>query len=272
MLKLLRKIRRQRFALAIDLRGDMRNNFLLWLTRAKCRVGYDIAGGGAFLTDIIPYDQPARHQAEGNDRVAVYFNAKVGYGERLIHLSQNEKNAALKLFEANGITGSRPIIALHPGASKNEKLWPLSNYRKLIVALLKKHDFDAVMFSRDKELDLSGLQNVHCLNVPSLRQFAALVSYCRLYVGLDTGPTHLAALLGVPVIALYGPKSPEFAGPYRTRNAVVTLFDKSFDCRPCEYGKCVKIGSGEKTCMESISVERVLNNVNKLMRRGNACA
>jgi ADP-heptose:LPS heptosyltransferase len=93
----------------------------------------------------------------------------------------------------------------------------------------------------------------------TLLQYAAIVKRCDLFVGNDNGPMHMAAALGVPVVALFGPSDPREWGP---RGEKVQVLYKRLDCRRCFHPTCAR---GEESCMKQISVEEVFAAAKKLL-------
>jgi len=84
----------------------------------------------------------------------------------------------------------------------------------------------------------------------SLGESIALISKASAYVGLDTGPMHIAAMAGLPVVALFGPTHPERVGPYGVRRAIIQA--QGVDCLCCRKRVCERMD-----CMRGISVEQV---------------
>ncbi len=84
----------------------------------------------------------------------------------------------------------------------------------------------------------------------SLIESAALIKESSLYIGVDTGPMHMAALAGIPVVVLFGPTNPELVGPYKVPSKVVR--NETLDCLVCRKRSCEEL-----ICMHSISVDHV---------------
>src|SRR5258706_1993509 len=119
-----RRLRRLRFDVAVDLRGDFRDNLLMWLTGAMRRIGFAFAGGGSLLTQIVP-DHPDCHQADqALDAVPALGARHDGFGTRL-WISESEAREARRWVRGNGVNGSGgPVVALPPGARYGGRPWP----------------------------------------------------------------------------------------------------------------------------------------------------
>ena len=87
----------------------------------------------------------------------------------------------------------------------------------------------------------------------SLKELACLYSECRLLITTDTGPMHMAAAMGCPVVALFGPTAPWRTGPYGRGHRVIR---EDMDCSPCFRKRCSHI-----RCMKGITVEKVFETV-----------
>lgn len=270
LLGLIIRLRKYKFDLAVDLRGDLRNNLLMHLIGAKRRVGYDVAGGGPFLTDIVPYNASLRHQAEGNNEIAAFLGAKIENLSPSIELRDEEKTEARRRLKDIGVDHDALLIGIHPGASKKEKLWSVDKYVEVMRFLVDEHKAQILLFTTKKErpfaLEIARhfSSGVHLLADLKLRDFAGVLKSCDLFLGLDSGPTHMAEAIGVPTIALYGPNSPEFAAPYKPKARFLSIYKDNFGCRPCEYGSCGKIGQ-RPTCMEAISSQEVASMLKKAL-------
>ncbi|PIU66339.1 MAG: hypothetical protein COS84_05880, partial [Armatimonadetes bacterium CG07_land_8_20_14_0_80_40_9] len=97
----------------------------------------------------------------------------------------------------------------------------------------------------------------------TLRQFSALVKKSNLFIGVDSGPIHIAAAMKIPVVALFGAADPDYLGPYGNNHIVITK-RKYFPCSPCAQTVCLRPA---KSCMQAITVDEVWQTVKKQMER-----
>ena len=120
----------------------------------------------------------------------------------------------------------RPFAVLHPGAGREDKIWPEGRFATLARAMQERRGLHSVISwgPGDEERAgrlaalLPGASRPPLLDVPGL---ARLTAASRLFVGGDTGPLHLADALGTPTLALFGPTDPQRNGPYRDRRGIV---------------------------------------------------
>ena len=143
-----------------------------------------------------------------------------------LHLSApvSEKQAAMDLLRSLGIF-SQPIF-IHPGSGGRGKVWPLSNWHGLLDWIRNKSSFQALLSigPADEYMDeFSGAMReagVPIVSGLSPVRLAALLSLCGIYIGSDSGVSHLAAAVGIPAIAVFGPTDPRVWAP-QGMNAVV---------------------------------------------------
>jgi heptosyltransferase-2 len=165
-----------------------------------------------------------------------------------------------------------PLIALAPGGAKNIlrdqplKRWPLESYVQLAKILVARgHSVLVVGAASDAWVKdaFTKLGIVDLVGQTTVIDLVGLFGKCDLVVTHDSGPMHLAALAGVPIVALFGPTDPASFAP-RAKNVRVIRASVELACRPCydgsEYAKC-----SENVCMRLISVTEVLTAVDDLL-------
>ena len=157
----------------------------------------------------------------------------------------------------------RTFIQLHPGSRWLFKCWPAASTAALVLRLLadghaivitgapdprERALVDAILAeigTRERLVDLTGE-----LSLPEL---AALAARARGFVGVDSAPMHIAAAMGTPVVALFGPSGEHEWGPWRVAQRVVV--SHAHPCRPCGIDGC---GGGKVSeCLTTLPVERV---------------
>ncbi|MEM2983475.1 MAG: glycosyltransferase family 9 protein [Candidatus Bathyarchaeia archaeon] len=152
------------------------------------------------------------------------------------------------------------VVAIHPGSGSPRKNWPVESFAELILHLMKGKRWRPFLIEgpADREIvsrinDLLGDRTpeaIVCRDLLSLSTF--LLSSC-LYIGNDSGVTHLSASLGCPTIAIFGPSHPGIWGP---RGDSVQILWRKFPCSPCHLRKDVVCQ--RNICMESIGWKEVM--------------
>ena len=197
------------------------------------RAGLDSAGRGIALHVGVPCPADC-HEVE------IYLEVlrAVGYGVRVprLHFCPDAAAdaAASKLLAEIDLENAGPLIALHPGGGQNpgqdqvSKRWSSGNFQSLADRLTHTRGARILLVGGpdDKPVTVkvrSG-SSTHFVDVAgrlTFPQLGALLKRCHLFIGNDSAPMHLAAAVGTPVVALFGPTSPQRYGPYGMRNATV---------------------------------------------------
>ncbi|MDQ6859836.1 MAG: glycosyltransferase family 9 protein [Verrucomicrobiota bacterium] len=112
----------------------------------------------------------------------------------------------------------RPIIALHPGSGSEKKNWPLASWTELAERLMSRAALLIIGGEADQErlASFRALRATFAENIP-LPQLAAIIESCALFVGHDSGISHIAAAVGTPCVLLFGPTHPEVWAPQNKR-------------------------------------------------------
>jgi ADP-heptose:LPS heptosyltransferase len=170
------------------------------------------------------------------------------------------------LFAQEGITHDEPLIALNPGASAPSNRWPPERFAELIDLLSPKNKKTILLLGGPSDAGAAGAIRsltqtayVELTGRLSVLELAAVLRRCRVLVTGDTGPMHVCAAAGTPVIALFGPAVPHESGPgYAEGNVVIR---KVTSCDNCTKYKC----SEENRCMRMISAAEVYEEVCKML-------
>lgn len=180
-----------------------------------------------------------------------------------LHLQDAHIAAAEAFLRMRGIRA--PFALLHPTANKPLKRWPIAQFaalakelhsRGMAVVLVGTPSEQAAL---DELATLCPLPTHSTAGALSLPEFAALASKAALYVGNDSGPMHIAAAVGAPVVGLFGPAEPHVFAPKGPRAAYLQHLQP---CCPCDQVHCVQ----GRSCVELIQVNEVLKVADLVMR------
>ena len=175
--------------------------------------------------------------------------------------------AARRLLGEGGLPDGRPVIGLHVGAAFGpSKLWPLDRFVSLCRALAGEK-IATVLLGSPSDLEVgrriqkeAGVPVASLIGRDAPDMLPALLSRLDMFVGGDTGTAHLAAALGTPVLALFGPTDPRLTRPLGPGHA--TLW-KCPPCSPCFLPRC----PADHACMRSISAEEVFEGIQERLAR-----
>ncbi|MBF0568639.1 MAG: glycosyltransferase family 9 protein [Nitrospirae bacterium] len=267
---LMRELRGRRFDLVIEARGDIRD--ILMLVRpldARYKVSYDVGGGGFLLTHVVPYGG-LRHKVEYHLDIARYLGCPITEIEWGVYLTKEEKANTRKFLRDNSI--KKPFIAVHPGVRIPLKKWQLEKYAELYDAIARDLGMRVVITASNKDTDyvkamlrLMRTTPVDLTGRLTLRELAGVLSESLLFVCNDSAPMHIAASMGVPVVAVFGPSKSIETAPYGNPHRVV---EKDFPCRDtCDENTCKH--ERFHACMKAIEVEDVLTAIKDLLKEVN---
>ena len=159
-----------------------------------------------------------------------------------LELTQAERTAAHNFLTKADLKSERLLIGIHPGGNWEYKLWDGKNYADVASILAEKRNATILLFAGPNERHLQ-TQVAEMMEVPpmlvktgDLRHLAALISACDVYIGNDTGPMHIAAAVGTPVVALFGSTNHMRSGPYGDPHTVLQS-GINLGCNPCHPGR-----------------------------------
>ena len=115
----------------------------------------------------------------------------------------------------------RPYVVLHPMASTPDKTWPSSNFLAVAEHLHKRLGFEPVFIAGPGE-SLEAFARYRCFASAPLEEIKSLLAGASLFIGNDSGPAHMAAAFGLPVVVLFGPSDPDIWRPWRTESSVLS--------------------------------------------------
>ncbi len=190
-------------------------------------------------------------------------------------VAEEELVAVAKRFGLENIAGSgRPLLALNPGAEYGPaKRWPVERFIAAAREIQRRTDCTWIILGGQVDVALaeqiasairspqSAIRNLS--GQTSLRELMALLKLCRVLLTNDTGPMHVAAALGTPVVVPFGSTSPELTGPGLPGDLRHRLLKSDVPCAPCFLRECPI----DFRCMNGISVERVVQAVVDSLKR-----
>ena len=259
------------FDLVVDLQGLFRSGAMAWLTGCSRRVGFANAREGSpfFYTQRVAVPTGSMHAVDRYLLVTEALGAARPKEPRFEFIDRAEDRQAVEtLLTAAGLAGVLPWVAMNVSARWETKRWPPQHFAEAADQLAEagipivfmggpaeRPETRAVMARmRTKAVDLTGQTPVGLL--PSLLRRAAVL------VTNDSGPMHIAAAVGTPVVALFGPTDPVRTGPYGRGHVVLS---NPVECRPCFRRECSRAVTLE--CLTGVTSEQVVRAVQQQLGR-----
>jgi predicted lipopolysaccharide heptosyltransferase III len=264
--RFLRELRRRRFDVVIDLTDADRSAWLSRMTGAPVRIGFNDEGRfrGHCYTNVV-HGEPGTHRIERDLASLAPLNIAAAETIPRLWLTPEEKWRAADLLSREGVDRKKPLAMLQPGARYWFKAWPWERFAALADRLAEQYGYQVLIGGNQQEFELAericgtaASRPINLAGRADMRIYAAVLKRTSLFVGNDSGAMHVAAAVGAPVVALFGPSDPKEWGP---RGAAAAVLYKGIDCRICFHPTCER---GEQNCMKLIGIEEVLSAIARL--------
>ena len=267
-----KKLRGTEYDLLLDFQGLLKSGIFVGLARAKRKVGFGKGMEHAecsyiFLNEPIPPVNMDQHaairellllKAIGIESEEVVFDLPV---------TDEQREKVGQLLAAEGIDPARPLVAINPMTTWETKHWRNERFARVADQLLDKGM--AVVFSGGPQ-DVQGIEEIRSAMIgkaaslagrTSLKDLGALYERVNVLITTDTGPMHLAAAMGTPVVALFGPTAPWRTGPFGEGHRILRA---DIACSPCLKRHCDR----DHACMAQITVDQVVQATQALLKDG----
>jgi heptosyltransferase II len=256
--KLIKILKKEKFDLAIDSRGDLRNNMLLYHSNAKQRIGFTLTGGSYFLTDRLKWEH--QHEVENSLKIAKKLGCKIKENYPILNINKKHLEKADQII--NKFKLGKNIIAIAPGAGYPTKELSVEKWIELTEQIPSKYNI--VLIGGPNEYKFSIIKeksrNKNILNLIGelkLLESAAIIKKSKLLISPDSGSAHLAAAVGTKTITLFGPTDEIRWRPYGPKDKHIIIRNK-IECSPCGLtNKC----EFNKKCMVDIDTLTILDKM-----------
>lgn len=251
-LNLSKELKKESYDLVIDIQGLLRSGILTYLTLAPLRVGFKEAREGStlFYTHKIEGGKEI-HAVDRYMKIALAIgceNKDIKFPMPLIKESEKIK----KIKEE-----TRDYAVIVPGARWITKRWSELNFGKLCSMINERSIIVGSKADEEVAKKIESISNGKAISMAGktdIKELLSVIRGARYVVSNDSGPMHIAAAFGIPVVALFGPTNPLRTGPYGERHIVLM---SGLSCSPCYKRECKTI-----QCMRDISVESVYEAIN----------
>ena len=265
----LRELRDTRYDLLLDFQGLLKSGIWVALARARRKVGFGRGMDHAemsylFLNERVPAVSMEMHAVDRELHLLRAIGIECPEVRFELPLTAADHAAARDLLTAHGLGPDTPFVAINPLTTWSTKHWQATKFAQLADRLLAAGM--VVVFTGGPGDEpgvaaIQGLMQAKAVNLAgrtSLKSLAALYAKARVVVSTDTGPMHVAAAVGTPVVALFGPTAPWRTGPYGEGHRIIRL---GLPCSPCLKKQCQY---GTTACMTDIPVDEVAQAVGNL--------
>ncbi len=273
-----RAIRRQpRFDVAMLFPNSIRVALEAWLSGVPRRIGYRGHSRSWLLTEIVPETQkagPPKHQAMHYLRIAESLGTEISdeftSAKKTLNPPSHSYGAAGAQSAAHQTSNIKhqTSLALCPGAEYGPaKRWLPERFAEAAKAIAGQRPVQWILFGTKKDAAIGkeiskslGDGCVSRIGQTTIEQLIDELRECSLLLTNDTGTMHLASLLGVPVVAIFGSTEPRMTGPLGTGHIVLR---HQVECSPCFLRKCPI----DFRCMKAVTVQEVVDAVMSILAK-----
>lgn len=260
-LRLAATLRKEAFDAVIILPNSFDSALVPWLAGIPVRLGKNSDGRGFMLTGrYSPDKDPAViHEVGYYQNLVHHFGITGRIDEPRLFTSQEEDLDADGLLAAHGITADDLVIGINPGAAfGSAKRWYPDRFAEAGKRLAAEWSAKTVIFgghgeaeiAADIEQRLAGA-GLNLAGKTTVRELMALIKRCNFFITNDSGPMHIAAAFGVPLVAIFGSTDHATTSPYTDKAVIVR---KDVECAPCKLRECPT----DHQCMTAVTAEDVV--------------
>ena len=271
-------LKKHQFDVGIVLTNSFESAFLLSLTGAKHRLGYNTDGRVIFLTCPI---FTTKYLKKKQYRVEYFFKIfsplKLDVPDTNFNpIIKKEGDISIREVLLNmEMDESEEFITIHPGTSKVERSWHAERFGVLCQKIFKKDKKKIVLLGIPSEEELLNRIKNYCppgeikiAPAMNLRVLTELLKKSRLFIGNDSGVMHLASMVGTPVVGIFGPGHPNTTGPFMSPKKYEILM-QNYSCSPCRqrfFRECEPSPHNKPYCLEDITVQNVYEAIHRLLK------
>ena len=264
----LKDLRDTRYDLILDFQASLKGGILIALARGRRKIGF---GKGLehqehshlFLNEKVPAVDMEIHALTRGLMLLEHIGIPADRIEYKLPVTDRDRDDIIRMLTAAGVGRRSKLVAINPVAQWETKLWDNRKFAALADLLVERYGV-TIVFSggpddRPAIREITSAMKHRALNFAgrtTLKGLAALYGRTLFLVSTDTGPMHLGAAVGIPVVALFGPTAPWRTGPFGKGHRIVRT---DCNCSPCFKRCCETIH-----CMGGITVEKVLSEIEQL--------
>ncbi len=273
---LAKEVRREKIDIGFILDRHYFASLFGFLCGIRFRIGFDRKGEG-FANNLNVIYGPIRHEIEYSLDLLRALGKPAAYEGMKVFLAESDKHFANDFVREHNLQNAAVVGlmaggAVNPGQSMLIRRWPTDHFIELTRLLLKSFPkIRILMFGGlgDKKINKGIIESTdenfvkNVAGKASIKQSIALMKHCRVFVTHDSGPMHMAAAAGIPVISIFGPVHPERKAPIGLRHTYVWKPDLPGALTDDE-GK-FPAGLSELECMRGVQPESILRLVKKVL-------
>ncbi len=265
-------LKAKKFDLALILHPINRMHLIAYFAGIKRRVGYD-RKLGVFLNDRIKHTKQfgAKHEMEYALDLVRHLGIESEGILPYMPISKDSQEKADQILINAGVGRDDKVLIIHPSASCPSKIWPTERFAGVCDVLMEKYNFKVLVIASSKDYGLAEQvvkamkhQAVNLAGKTSVGDLAALLKKSALFISNDSGPVHIAWVVGTPVIAIFG-RGQKGLSPLRwgPRGLPDRILHKQVGCIECLAHNCIK----DFECLKSIDAAEVISAADGILKK-----
>ncbi len=241
---------------------------ICYLADIRLRLAYSRENPYQLLTDWVPETEPhqmLRHEVRRQLDLVAAIGCSTNNEGLSLHVSDRAVRSVMRLFNTMKIPNDRPLVVIHPGATAPSRRYPAESFAQLGRHLVREMGMTVLLTGTNPEKPLvetiqkeMGADSTSVAGCLSLEELAALLSLASLVISNNTGPAHIAAAVGTPVISLYALTNPQHT-PWNVPSSVLY---HDVPCKHCYKSICPQ---GHNDCLRLLSPGEVISAVSDLI-------
>jgi heptosyltransferase-1 len=269
MCRFISDLRRKEFDVVLDFHGILKSGLISFFSGSPKRIGFDrrSAKEGNFIFSNVKVKLPEERMSrfQKNFALLMGMGLEVKDFHPKLHIPTKDREHMDSFLHPLFTSFKKPSIAIHSGTSQKTlyKRWMPIQYAQLADRLVRELKATVIFTWGSEELAwVEGIRkemkesSILGPRTESLTQLGEVYRHCDLYIGGDTGPMHIASLMGIPVVVIYGPTDPIVNEPFGEHKKV----RKEVGCNPCRNRSCKEL-----TCLKMITVDDVFKATEEIL-------
>ncbi|MBE9503975.1 MAG: lipopolysaccharide heptosyltransferase II [Proteobacteria bacterium] len=270
--RLIKKLKRLRFDLCISPHRSARTSFMVIASGIDERIGYSEASLSFLYSKKVVRDDKL-HEVDRILSLLIPLDINVDEEDKqpCLALSQESSENMGKRFDELGIRANDLTIGVAPGSVWETKRWTAEGFASLIDNLIETYHAKVLLLGAPSDSAAGNEVLSRCKHEPinlvgktTLRELIAVIDRCRLLIGNDSAPGHIAAARNVPVISIFGPTVPSFG--YSPFGKDVIIVEKELPCRPCHHHGPRTCPESHFLCMKDIKSEEIMEQAKRFLK------
>ncbi|HEX5481044.1 MAG TPA: glycosyltransferase family 9 protein [Terriglobia bacterium] len=282
-----RELRRKKFALAVNLHGGPASVFLTRFSKARWKVGFAHFRSRRIYSFLVPdaraiLNQDTVHTAEHHAAALFWLGLpRQAVPPAELYVSENAREGWTNQAVRLGLKPGQGYALMHPAALYSTKQWPADRFAELGHYVEEETGLAPVFSCGPGEswtlddVESAFGRSIRRVEAPGLDQFMAAIAGCRLFIGNDSGPAHMAAALGRPLVVIFGSSNSKLWRPWAGSEVFqrsipdhakdnFRVVQNSFECNPCPGDRCYRYDRPE--CILSVRMDQVKDAVHSIFK------